>query len=166
MILPLVDAPRLLDVLAHSRKRAAVVRAICDRLGEADDITLARYVLAGRVNNWTPGMGGGSGVASRKAASIDRVRPWRAMVKPAPRRAAIRGLVRDERSLESCSTRSMMTTPTFAHSSTTDGKSPAVPYVVDDWIEALLDLPREQRPWGNVARRCRSSDRLAVKKPS
>lgn len=135
----LLDALRWFDEprIPHA---AAEVRAICDRLG-ADDITLARHVLAGRVS---PGpLAWAAEVASLRGcvASMDRVRSLAREGEPALRRAAIRGLVRDEGSLEIVLDALEDDDPDVRAAALTAWESrPRAPRVVDSWIAALLDF--------------------------
>lgn len=133
----LLDALRWFDEprIPHA---ADEVRAICDRLG-ADDIDLARRVLAGRV---TPGaLAWAAEVASLRGcdASMERIRALARDGESSLRRAAIRGLVRDERSLdivlaalkdEDLSVRAVALAGWESRPRTGDA--------IDAWIEALL----------------------------
>lgn len=133
----LLDALRWFDEprIPHA---AAEVRAICDRLG-ADDITLARHALAGRV---TPGpLAWAAEVASLRGcdASMQRVRALAREGEPALRRAAIRGLIRDERSLDLVLAALQDDDPSVRAAALQGWEHrPRAPYMIDAWIEALL----------------------------
>ncbi len=135
----LLDALRWLDEprVPHA---AAEIRAICDRLG-ADDITLARRVLARQV---TPGpLMWAAEVASLRGctASIEHIRTLAREGTPDIRRAAIRGLLRDERSLDAVL--AALHDPD-AHVRSTAlvawENRPHNPRVIDAWVEALLSF--------------------------
>jgi len=133
----LVDALRWFDErrIPHA---AAEVQAICDRLG-ADDITLARRVLEGRVS---PGpLAVAAELTSLRGfdASMQRGRTLAREGEPALRRAAIRGLVRDERSLDIVLAALNDDDPSVraAALSAWEGR-PRAPHVIDAWVEALL----------------------------
>lgn len=133
----LLDALRWFDEprVPHA---AAEVRAICDRLG-ADDITLARRVLMERVS---PGaVAWAAEVASLRGCteSIERVRMLAREGTAEIRRAAIRGLVRDERSLEIVLAALGDEDPLVRSAALTAWENrPRSGRVIDAWVEALL----------------------------
>ena len=117
---------------------AAEVRAICDRLG-ADDIVLARRVLVERVSSGA--VAWASEVASMRGCdeSMQRVCTLAREGTPEIRRAAIRGLVRDERSFDIVLAALDDADP-LVRSAALEAweKRPRSSHVIDAWIEALL----------------------------
>lgn len=133
----LLDAVRWFDEprVPHA---AAEVHAICDRLG-ADDITLARRVLAERVSPGT--LAWAAEVASLRGCteSIERVRTLARDSSPELRRAAIRGLTRDERSLDIVLAALDDDDPSVraAALAAWEGR-PRTAHVIDAWVDALV----------------------------
>ena len=137
-----VDALRWFDEprIPHA---AEEVHAICDRLG-ADDIDLARRVLAGRV---TPGaLAWAAQVASLRGCdvSMQRVRTLARGGESEIRRAAIRGLVRDERSLDIV-LEALRDDDLSVRAAALAGweSRPRTGEAIDAWIEALLAFAPE-----------------------
>jgi len=133
----LLDALRWFDEprVPHA---AAEVQAICDRLG-ADDITLARRVLAERVSPGT--LAWAAEVASLRGCteSIERVRTLAREGSPELRRAAIRGLTRDERSLDIVLAALDDDDPNVrAEALVAWERRPRAPHVIDAWVAALI----------------------------
>ena len=133
----LLDALRWFDEprVPHA---AEEVHAICDRLG-ADDITLARRVLAERVSPGT--LAWAAEVASLRgcAESIERVRALARASTPDLRRAAIRGLTRDERSLDIVLAALEDDDPRVREAALAAWeRRPRAPRVIDAWVEALI----------------------------
>lgn len=133
----LLDALRWFDEprVPHA---AEEVHAICDRLG-ADDITLARRVLTERVSPGT--LAWAAEVASLRgcAESIERVRTLAREGTPELRRAAIRGLTRDERSLDIVLAALDDADPRVRATALAAWEMrPHAPRVIDAWVEALI----------------------------
>jgi len=133
----LVDALRWFDEprIPHA---AAEVQAICDRLG-ADDITLARRVLAERVSPGT--LAWAAEVASLRGCpeSIERVRMLARADAPELRQAAIRGLARDERSLDIVlAALNEDDTNVRAAALAAWESRPSAPRVLEAWVAALI----------------------------
>lgn len=117
---------------------AEEVRAICDRLG-ADDIELARRVLTERTSPGT--LIWAAEVASLRGceASMQRVRMLAREGAPELRRAAIRGLVRDERSLDIVLAALDDDDPHVRAAALAAWEArPRAAHVIDAWVEALL----------------------------
>ena len=133
----LVDALHWFDEprIPHA---AEEVHAICDRLG-ANDLDLARRVLEGRVSSGT--LMWAAEVASMRGCetSMDRVRTLAREGEPELRRAAIRGLVRDERSLDIVLGALDDDDPHVRAAALAAWEArPRAGHIVDAWIEALL----------------------------
>lgn len=137
------DADALLDALRWFDEpriphAAAEVQAICDRLG-ADDLALARRVLAERVSPGT--LTWAAEIASLRGceASLDQIRTIAREGTPELRRAAIRGLVRDEDSLDVVLAALDDEDP-FVRAAALEGweNLPRNPRIADEWVDALL----------------------------
>lgn len=133
----LLDALRWFDEprIPHA---AEEVQAICDRLG-ANDLELARRVLAERLSPGT--LAWAAEIASLRGceASMERVRKLAREGTPELRRAAIRGLVRDEGSLDIVlAALDDEDQAVRAAALVAWENRPRSPRVIDEWIEALL----------------------------
>jgi len=135
----LLDALRWFDEprIPHA---AEEVQAICDRLG-ANDLELARRVLAERLSPGT--LTWAAEIASLRGcdASMEQVRKLAREGSPELRRAAIRGLVRDEGSLDIVLAALDDDDPAVRAVALTGWENrPRSPRVIDEWIEALLNF--------------------------
>lgn len=139
------DAEALLDALRWFDEpriphAIAEVQAICDRLG-TNDLDLARRVLAERVSPGT--LTWAAEIASLRGCedSLEKIRKIAHEGAPELRLAAIRGLVRDESSLEIVLA-ALDDDDQALRAAALEGweNRPRNPRVIDEWVEALLAL--------------------------
>lgn len=125
------DEPRIPHAIAE-------VQAICDRLG-ANDLALARRVLAERLSPGT--LRWAAEIASLRGCetSLEEIRKIAREGKLDLRRAAIRGLVRDESSLDIV-LGALDDEEQAVRTAALEGweNRPRNPHVIDEWIAALL----------------------------